>query len=96
MNARSHARSAGSAQSHTELLGEDADHVLYTNFVAADDHVIVLAVEDALPALWQHGEVLVAHRGVDGREDRVVAGPCLFVGSGKARQPAVADGASGR
>jgi hypothetical protein len=44
-------RCQGLAQSYAELLGEDPDHVLNANLVAPDDHVVVLALADTLPAL---------------------------------------------
>ena len=59
--------------------------MLDTNFVAADDHMVVLAVADALSALRQHREILVAHRGVNSVEDRVVTGARLVVWSAGTR-----------
>ncbi len=53
-----------SGQRDTQLLGEHLDHVLHGDLVASDDHVVVLAVPNALAALRQHREILVAHRGV--------------------------------
>jgi hypothetical protein len=47
--------------------------VLDRDLVAADDHVVVLAVTDTFTALGQHGEVVVSNCGMDRGEDGVVS-----------------------
>jgi len=72
-------------------------HVLDTDLIAPDDHVLVLALTHALSAAGQHGEVLVPHGGVDLFVDGLVTGALLVAGGREAGHPAVADGApSGR
>ncbi len=78
-----------------ELLGEHPDHVLHSDFVAADDHVVVLAVPDTLPALGQHGEVLVDDRGVDVVVHLAIDRTHVVISGRHAPHPAVAHRASG-
>jgi hypothetical protein len=59
-------------QCYSEFLGEDFDHVLNRNFVAADDHVVMPSVADSFTALGQHGEVFVTYRRVHSFIDGVM------------------------
>src|ERR1700722_8445918 len=65
--------------------------MLDPDFVAADDHIVVLAAADALSALRQHSKILVAHGCMDSVEDRVVTRAGFVVGRGNADQPTVSD-----
>ena len=69
--------------------------MLNTNFVAADDHMVVLTVADALSALRQHRKVLIAYRRMDGIEDHVVPNAGVVVRGGHTSQPTVPDRTSG-
>src|SRR6201988_1227439 len=66
-------------QCHAEFLSEPLNHVLYANFVASDDHMVVLTASHSLPALGQHGEVLVDNRGVRRLVDLVVHGTHFII-----------------
>ena len=83
-------------QRDAQLVRHDPDHVLDADLVAADDHVVVLAVADPLAALRQHHEILVAHGGVDLAEDPSYICRCSSLCAGYFGHPAVADRAARR
>ena len=84
-----------SAQGDAKFLSDHTDHVLDADFVAADDHMVMLAVSNAFAALRQHDEIFVTDRPVNHIEHMVVASTHFVVSGRNARHPAVPDGASG-
>lgn len=49
---------------NSELFSESFDHVLDADFVAADDHMVVLGASYPFAALRQHREIFIADRRV--------------------------------
>lgn len=81
----------GLVQCDTQFACEHTNHVLDANLVAADEHMVVLAVPYAFTALRKHDEIFVSNRGMHLVVDLVIEGPLRVVGGRVARHPAVPD-----